>query len=368
MKKAISIFLTTIFITTPFVAIADTSASSTTSTSTSATTTINALTGTTTSSTIQTSSATSSVATSTIYTIPANPNAVAMSTSTILYLSQRIPDGFQFQSDLSYGSYNQEVYVLQMILNTDTRTMLAQTDYGSAGNESWYFGTMTQDAVNRFQQVYAFEILTPAGLTNPTGIVGARTRTVLNRIVANIKTLAAIINSTNQTISNNLTPTQVNTYINNMVYGSEYGYGGTGSTSGNKTNKTGLIVAGAVVAAAVAINAASAGSSVASNATQAITNTGFGGKIVYVDYCTCMASIMLYILDLRLKSVIQLMYMPGVSSLKMNYNIFTTGNNVLGGYTPIPMQCMVVDGTDCSSHGTARGIIDFYRGVGTSAI
>jgi len=42
---------------------------------------------------------------------------------------------------------------------------------------------LTQQAVIRFQEKYASEILTPLGLPNGTGYVGAATRSKINQLL-----------------------------------------------------------------------------------------------------------------------------------------------------------------------------------------
>ncbi len=87
-----------------------------------------------------------------------------------------------FVSDLSINSVGEEVLSLQKILNSDTDTRVAESGAGSPGNETNFFGERTRQAVIRFQEKNASEILVPLNLLGGTGIVGSRTRAVLNKI------------------------------------------------------------------------------------------------------------------------------------------------------------------------------------------
>lgn len=78
-----------------------------------------------------------------------------------------------FTNDLVLGSSGGEVSDLNRILT---------------GTISTYFGQDTYNAVTRFQQQYAQEILAPAGLVYPTGVVGAFTRAKLNQVCNGIAT------------------------------------------------------------------------------------------------------------------------------------------------------------------------------------
>lgn len=94
-----------------------------------------------------------------------------------------IPADFLFTKNLSKGAKGEEVRYLQMILNKDTATIVNQSGPGSPGNETIYFGPATFAAARRFQQKYIDEVLTPIGLTIPTGFVGTKTREKLNSIL-----------------------------------------------------------------------------------------------------------------------------------------------------------------------------------------
>ena len=66
---------------------------------------------------------------------------------------------------------SEEVRRLQQFLNTHGFA-LTTDGLGAPGNETDLFGLLTEDAVKRFQAAYAAEILTPVGLTSPSGFFG----------------------------------------------------------------------------------------------------------------------------------------------------------------------------------------------------
>lgn len=76
--------------------------------------------------------------------------------------------------DLYFGITDPEVKVLQQILNKTPATQVALTGAGSPGNETTYFGGLTQAAVMRFQRLH--------NITPVQGYVGPLTRAVLNTL------------------------------------------------------------------------------------------------------------------------------------------------------------------------------------------
>lgn len=87
---------------------------------------------------------------------------------------------YQFKKDLKIGDTHIDVKELQKLLNSNPQTQIATSGAGSVGNETNYFGNLTKQAVIKFQNNHASEILTPVGLTKGTGYVGSSTRLKLN--------------------------------------------------------------------------------------------------------------------------------------------------------------------------------------------
>ena len=85
--------------------------------------------------------------------------------------------------NLKFGDYHQEVATLQRILNSDPKTRVSVAGPGSLGEETYYFGPGTLDAVIRFQNLHKNEVLTPLGITSGTGFVGIFTRKKLNELI-----------------------------------------------------------------------------------------------------------------------------------------------------------------------------------------
>jgi hypothetical protein len=85
----------------------------------------------------------------------------------------------QLNNNLSYGLLNnEEVKCLQEFLKSQG------SDIYSEGYVTGNFLGLTRTAVVKFQEKYAFEILTPLGLQAGTGFVGPSTRIKINQILS----------------------------------------------------------------------------------------------------------------------------------------------------------------------------------------
>lgn len=117
---------------------------------------------------------------------------------------------------LKQGVRGVDVQELQVFLNSDPDTRIATSGVGSPGRESTYFGVLTSLAVKRFQTKYAYETLTPAGLSVPTGIVGYYTRSLIAKMIQ-MKSFATSTtptqsSSTTKVIITSVSPSIVTTY------------------------------------------------------------------------------------------------------------------------------------------------------------
>lgn len=75
---------------------------------------------------------------------------------------------------LRTGSRGEEVKILQKFLNSKGFPV-ASIGPGSPGNETTFFGAQTRSALMKYQQAFAKEILVPAKLTRPTGMLATFT-------------------------------------------------------------------------------------------------------------------------------------------------------------------------------------------------
>lgn len=99
--------------------------------------------------------------------------------------SYGLPAGFQFSVNLALGSRGEEVRYLQQFLNSDPDTQVASYGYGSPGMETSVFSYKTKNAVIRFQQKYAYDILFSAGYYRATGFWGVQSRNKANELIGN---------------------------------------------------------------------------------------------------------------------------------------------------------------------------------------
>jgi len=140
--------------------------------------------------------------------------------------------------DLSLGSQGEDVRELQQLLNANSVTQIAASGPGSPGQETTYFGALTQSAVIRYQNLYASQILAPLGLSSGTGYVGASTRSYLSGgTTQNLSSVTVVTNAsgakTTQTtpVITSVQPQKggVGTVV--TFYGS--GFASTGNTIGS---------------------------------------------------------------------------------------------------------------------------------------
>lgn len=90
---------------------------------------------------------------------------------------------YPFTMNLSFGMTGPSIRELQRVLNSDAATIVSSTGLGAPGNETFYFGSKTRDAVIRFQRKY--------GITPAVGFVGPITRARLNSSAAPVSSGAS---------------------------------------------------------------------------------------------------------------------------------------------------------------------------------
>lgn len=92
----------------------------------------------------------------------------------------------KFSRTLRIGSTGEDVRILQQLLNNHG-ILVASSGVGSPGNETNYFGSLTEKAVQKFQTQYG---IVSSGLPATTGygLVGPRTLAKLNEVFGNVDT------------------------------------------------------------------------------------------------------------------------------------------------------------------------------------
>lgn len=98
-----------------------------------------------------------------------------------LFLSASIVNAAPFERPLKLGDRGTDVRALQVFLNSDPFTRIAESGPGSPGQETDYFGEKTKVAVKRLQERNRSTVLTPNGLTRGTGYVGTATLALLTK-------------------------------------------------------------------------------------------------------------------------------------------------------------------------------------------
>ena len=97
--------------------------------------------------------------------------------------SPRTHSSLSFSRNLRLGDQGPDVKALQQLLNSKGFLITPQ-GVGSPGNETEYFGLLTQLALIKFQEAYASQILAPLGLAKGTGLLGSKTRAELQKLLA----------------------------------------------------------------------------------------------------------------------------------------------------------------------------------------
>lgn len=88
-----------------------------------------------------------------------------------------------FTRNFRLGAVHEEVKLVQKFLNASADTTIAATGAQSKGKETTAYNTLTRDAVNKFQQKYANDVLGAVSETKPTGFWGPFTRKKANELV-----------------------------------------------------------------------------------------------------------------------------------------------------------------------------------------
>ncbi len=151
--------------------------------------------------------------------------------------------------------------------------------------------------------------------------------------------------------------------------GSNSSSGSNGSSSSSSLTGVATLAGGLGIAALLG----GGGSSAASGATAASAASSmgyFGGIITRVQICTCSGQTLLTVQDYATNAPVMSMYIPGLSKLNANFNIWTPSTYVIAGTYQGTAQCQVLRYAGvtayCNTEGTSQSIIDTIRGIGSS--
>ncbi len=329
-----------------------------------------------------------------------------------------IPDTFRFTKDLRLNtSVAPDVAYLQNLLNLSTSTQVATTGIGSNKNLSSYYGSKTQDAVGRFQKIFAVDIeyersVSTSSATSTTVIssstVDVFTRAVLNKLIIiytgdrrryyEERTTGVYASTTEESF---YTEQGVETTAPTQTSGSNTNSGSTGGSSNSSSGGLGqkpheLIYKGKELMFKYspqgqllhAIGGDSLVSQVFSHTPagkvgQLTGSGGSGGSGIAAALgigagaaalggagsaatglmnfggrstamTTCTCSSNLLIYVQDVRGMnLPLIYQPGVTMLYQMYRP-TSGVNMLGSYVT-GGQCLIYSGTTCTSGGTPVG-------------
>jgi len=143
---------------------------------------------------------------------------------------------YTFERSLKLGSTGTDVLELQKFLNEYSDTQIAESGPGSPGNESTYFGSLTQEAVKNFQDKFSTDILNPAGLASSTGYVGSLTLKKINDIEVenNLSAVEEDDNSYSTSTENSDSTTTLSIPTLSNISGGEFKAGDSVTISGDK--------------------------------------------------------------------------------------------------------------------------------------
>jgi len=110
---------------------------------------------------------------------PITRNYINNNVTTTPVTSTSTTTKYIFNNNLKLNSVSEDVRQLQIYLNNSGFTV-SETDTGSKGNESTFYGQKTVQAVKKLQEAHASEILTPYGFKSGTGMFYEGTRKWVN--------------------------------------------------------------------------------------------------------------------------------------------------------------------------------------------